>query len=263
VDWVAGGRADAAETATVLTERLLDQVAQVLGDAGGRSLHVRQIAETLAGKGLLGGEISEIERAVTSAVLVDLQQRGRASRFAARGDARYQLQGSRLPESVAKAEQSLRDAVEHLRRETRAQLVLWLQGLGARALESVVRMWLQHEGYALVSTLPPSRGLGKLVVEEPEPDDDEGRTLVLVVPRRTTPEPKLWDGELERNGCATLTVFLMGDLREDMAALDHRYITADELAAWMIARGVGVQPMAVQLPVLDPVWIESVGGLDT
>src|SRR5690606_19789824 len=82
VDWSAGASSRAA--AATLNDKLLDNVAAVLGDAGTRSLHVRQIAETLANKGVLGGEISEIERAVTAAVLLDIRAQGRACRFAAR-----------------------------------------------------------------------------------------------------------------------------------------------------------------------------------
>ncbi len=171
VDWSA--ESESRGGGPSVGEKLLDGVAAVLAESGPRSLHVRQIAETLAQKGLLGGEISEIERAVTAEILIDLHRRGRASRFVARGDARYQLQGTRLPERVAKAEQALRESARTLEAETQAQLLQWLQALGARALESLVRMWLSSEGFALHSALPPNRGLGKLVVEDPDPEDDD------------------------------------------------------------------------------------------
>src|SRR5690606_21919576 len=166
-------------------------------ESGPRSLHVRQIAETLANRGLLGGEISEIERAVTSALLLDLHMFGRASRFVARGDARYQLQGTRLPEAAARAERELRTAITTLERETESQILQWLQSLGSRSLESLVRIYLQREGYALLSALPPARGVGRLIVEDPDPEED-ARLLALVIPRRTPVDPKLWAGELER-----------------------------------------------------------------
>lgn len=256
VEWAGGPGSRPAQTST---ESLLDQVAKVLGDAGSRSLHVRQIAETLANQNVLGGEISEIERAVTAALLLDVRLRGRSSRFAARGDARYQLQGTRLPEAVAKAEVALREAARTLERETATQLLAWLQSLGARALESLVRIYLEREGYALASALPPSRGVGKLVVEDPEADDD-GRALCVVIPRKTSIDVKSWEGEADRNGCSAHLFFCMGEGGDE---LDGRTIGASELAEWMTRNRIGVQTLTVEVPVLDPTFVESVAGLDT
>jgi hypothetical protein len=263
VDW-GSPAADAQSAAVSLNDRLLDGVAEVLKECGPRSLHVRQVAETLASKGLLGGEISEIERAVTAAILADTQSHGRASRFVARGDARYQLQGTRLPDKAAKAEDTLRLALLAVDRETTAQLIVWLQSLGARALESLVRIWLQREGFGLRSALPPNRGLGKLVVEDPEPEEEDGRTLVLVIPKRTGLDPSLWEGEAQRHSCPATLAFVMSDGAEGYAGLgDARIVGAAELAAWLVEHGVGVQRIAVQATVLDPTLIESIGGLDT
>lgn len=260
VDWSAGSNARSA--ASSLHDTLLDSVAAVLEDAGSRSLHVRQIAETLASKNVLGGEISEIERAVTAAILLDIRTYDRASRFIARGDARYQLQGTRLPDKASKAEQALRSAARSLEVETRTQIIHWLQSLGARALESLVRIYLHREGFTLLSALPPSRGLGKLVVEDPDPEEDESRMLVLVVPRRTTLEAKAWDGEVERNQCGGVVLFAMGEV-DETALGDVRVIGADELGVWMIEQQVGVSPLRVEVPAIDATFIESIGGLDT
>ncbi|KIG13457.1 hypothetical protein DB30_08053 [Enhygromyxa salina] len=244
-------------------EELLDKVARVLSEAGPRSLHVRQIAESLANQDVLGGEISEIERAVTAAMLLDVHKRGDASRFAVRGDARYQLRGSRLPEKAAAAEHAMRTAVRELEKETSAQLLLWLQSLGARSLESFVRIWLAHEGFGILSTLPPSRGLSKLVAEDPDPEDDDGRTLVLIVPRKTNLEPKLWEGEAERNTCASTLVFAMSDSMAEPAGADTRVVLANEFVRWLLRSGIGVRSLNIQVPVLDADLIESIGGLDT
>ncbi|MEX1365520.1 MAG: winged helix-turn-helix domain-containing protein [Nannocystaceae bacterium] len=260
VDWSNG--ANARSAASNLHDKLLDNVSNVLEEAGSRSLHVRQIAETLASKGVLGGEISEIERAVTAAILLDIRTYERASRFTARGDARYQLQGTRLPDKASKAEQTLRNAARVLETETRAQIIQWLQSLGARALESLVRIYLHREGFTLLSALPPSRGLGKLVVEDPDPDDEESRLLVLVVPRRTALEPKAWDGELERNHCGGVVLFMMGEADESSPS-DARVINSEELGQWMIEQRVGVTSLRVDVPAIDATFIESIGGLDT
>lgn len=255
VDWAntAEGRAASATGA----DKLLDQVAKSLTDAGARSLHVRQIAETLSSQGVLGGEISEIERAVTSAMLHDISIHGRGSRFAARGDARYQLQTSRLPQGAGAAETAFNEARLTLERETMAQLIGWLQSLGARALESLVRVYLQKEGYQLVSAMPPSRGVGKLVVEDSE---DESRALAVVLPKRTTVESKLWDGDPEQHNCGSTLLFAMGEAGDD---LDARVIGAAEFATWLARNEFGVQKVEVRVSVLDPTVIESIAGLDT
>jgi hypothetical protein len=277
VEWSEGGPVRAAGAGS---EELLDKVATMLAEAGTRSLHVRQIAEQLANQNVLGGEISEIERAVTAALLLDVHRRGDGSRFAVRGDARYQLRGSRLPEKVAAAEYAARRALLLLEQESEKQLLLWLQALGARSLEAIARIWLDAEDHTVLATLAPARGLGKLIVEEPESlarereprgdrgdqneaEDDEGRVLVLLVPRKTAIEPKLWEGEAERNGCAGLLVFAMGDVGADLASPDTRVIGASELARWMIRQRIGVRTARFEVPVLDADLIESIGGLDT
>ncbi|MFV8756389.1 winged helix-turn-helix domain-containing protein [Nannocystaceae bacterium ST9] len=260
VEWSEGGsiRANGAGN-----EELLDKVALLLADAGSRSLHVRQIAEHLASQNVLGGEISEIERAVTAALLLDVHRRGDASRFALRGDARYQLRGSRVPEKAAAAEHAARRALLALEQESEKQLLLWLQALGARSLEAIVRMWLDREEHVVLATLAPARGLGKLIVEDPEADDEEGRVLVLLVPRKTAIEPKLWEGEAERNGCGGTLVFAMGESGAELAAQDTRVIGAAELARWLIRQRIGVRIARFEVPVLDADLIESIGGLDT
>lgn len=274
-EWSEGGPVRAAGAGS---EELLDKVATTLAEAGTRSLHVRQIAEQLANQNVLGGEISEIERAVTAALLLDVHRRGDGSRFMVRGDARYQLRGSRLPEKVAAAEYAARRSLLALEQESEKQLLLWLQALGARSLEAIARIWLDTEDHTVLSTLAPARGLGKLIVEEPESlarerdrgdrpegegEDDEGRVLVLLVPRKTAIEPKLWEGEAERNGCAGLLVFAMGDVGADLASPDTRVIGASELARWMIRQRIGVRIARFEVPVLDADLIESIGGLDT
>lgn len=257
VEWAGGGAG--ARPAESSTDALLDQVSKVLGDAGSRSLHVRQISETLANQNVLGGEISEIERAVTAALLLDVRLRGRGSRFSARGDARYQLQGTRLPETAAKAEVALREGARSLEKETGTQLLAWLQSLGARSLESLVRVYLEREGYRLLSSLPPSRGIGKLVIEDAEGDED-GRLLCVVIPRKTSIDVKSWDGESDRNSCQGHLFFVMGESSDE---LDGRTIGATEMAAWMTRNRIGVQTMTLEVPVLDATFIESVAGLDT
>jgi hypothetical protein len=243
-------------------EEILDKVAAVLEEIGSRALHVRQIAETLAAQNFLGGEISEIERAVTAGILMDVRRRGTASRFSIRGDARYQLQNSRVPEPAAKAQKALHEAVRETERKTREQLLAWLQSLGARALEALTRMYLEHEGFSLVGTLPLSRGLGKLIADDPEAEEGESRTLILVVPRKTSLEPRLWDGEAERHTCSATIVISMGEPPEGGVG-DARVLYGPTLARWMIENRIGIETVTYTVPVLDATLIESIGGLDT
>lgn len=260
VEWAGEGGGDSRAGGELQAQGLLSQVAAVLADAGPRSLHIRQIAEQLAGQNVLGGEISEIERAVTAGVLLDIRKLGRASRFVARGDARYQLQTSRLPGPAASAEQSLRVAADVLDAETTNQLVQWLQSLGPRSLEALARIYLEREGFSLVTTLPPVRGVGKLVVQDPEAEDEDGRLLMIVLPRKAGLDPSSWAGDAERNSCGGHLVFAMGEA-PDLS--EQRTIGPHEFARWLRTQGIGVTTLAIEVTVLDPTVIESIGGLDT
>ena len=110
-------------------------------------------------------------------------------------------------------------------------------------------------------------GLGKLVVDDPEPEDDDGRTLVLIVPRKTSLEPKLWDGEAERNTLRGTLVFTMFDCpavpQAGRGGTDARVMFAKDFARWLLRNSIGVRTLEVQVPVLDANLIESIGGLDT
>ena len=257
VEWAEVGDGRGADP----REALLEAIASVLSEAGARSLHVRQIAEQLAAKDILGGDISELERAATAALLVDVGRFGTASRFVARGEARYQLRGARVPEEAAKAERSLYAAVREVERTTRANLGGWLRSLGARAFEAMVRMYLDYERYTLVATLPATRGYGRIVAEDPE-TEDRARTLIVAVPAKTEVERKLWEGDDARNECSTVTLFAAGDIPDNLPG-NVRPIGVEELVEWMLDQGVGVRPVEVSLQVLDAELIESIGGLDT
>jgi hypothetical protein len=262
VVWFEGGQ-EGAKAGEGAADGLLDAAAKVLGEAGGRALHVRQIAESLAAKRILGGEVSEIERAVTATILLETRDRGRASRFVARGEARYQLMGARLPERLALAEDALRQAVRTVTEETASQLEQWLSGLGPRALEAVVRMYLMTEGYVLLSTLPPGRGVARLVVEDPEADEEDARVFVLVLPRRTAADPKLWEGEAERSRCSSFLVFATGGPFEPSPFGEARVVQAAELTRFLLDRDLGVTRVQMAVAMLDPTVIESIAGLDT
>ncbi len=242
------------------SEEALDHIVRVMEEAGGRSMHVRQIAEALAAQGLLSTEVSELERMVTSSILLDVHELGISSRFYARGDARYQLRSGRLPEALAKAEKAFRTAHLDLEREARQQLVAWVSGLGVRALEALVRVWLAREGASLVTVLPPGKGVARLVVEEGESEDEAVRTLVVILPRRTGLDARHWEGEPEKLDCTSVTVVWTG---EGEPSGDVRHVPSDELAEWMMRNRIGTTEIGLQALSLDPVFLESIGGLDT
>ncbi len=243
---------------------LLDAAAKVLAGADGRQVHIRQIAEALSSEGILQGDMSEIERAVTAAILADVRRRGAMSRFVARGDARYQLRAARLPEPAAAAEEALREAVGRIEREIEGHLAAWLGTLGHRALEAVVRMYLSSEGYGMVATLAPFKGTGRIVVEDPDLEGDAARTLVIVIPRKVGVDPRLWQDEPAKSGCERMLVVTGGAWPGSFdPPAPGRAMSAPDLAAWMRASGFGVETCTVQVTMIDPTIIESVAGLDS
>jgi hypothetical protein len=250
------------------TQELLDRVQKVLEDAGPRSLHVRQIAEQLGQQGVLGGEISEIERAVTTSVLLDVHRRGDRSPFVVRGDARYQARSTRVPQAAAEAEKAFRVAALNLEIETRSQLSSWLGSLGPRALEAICRVAYQLEGASIVATLPPGRGVARFVIEGgPESlggggDDDDRRTLVVVLPRKSSPEPKAWEVDAEKLEVNHVVVISLSE-NPDLIPQEIQTLTSDDLTEILARHGVGVRRLRIDVPVLDPALLESIGGLDT
>jgi hypothetical protein len=254
VDWGANEASKASPQSL-----LLDELAKVLGNAGAKSLHVRQLAEQLANVEGLGGDISELERAATAAMLVDIGRFGSASRFVARGDARFQLRGSRVPQEAAQAEQTLYASIRRLDDVTRSSLVAWIRSLGPRAFEALVRMYLEHERWALRSSTPPGRGVARLWADDPELEG-EARTLVLIVPASTSVERRLWEGD-EAGSSEPVLLFAAGSVPDNLPSR-VRAMPAEELVRWMLDRGVGVRSVQVQVSALDPALIESIRGLD-
>lgn len=255
------GEGDASGSAEVGAASLLASAAKVLEAAGPRSLHIRQLAEQLANQGVMGGEISEIERAVTAAILLDTQVQGRRSRFVVRGDSRYQLQGSRLPGAAAAAEEALRAALANASLEAERQLFHWLGSLGPRGLEALVRVYLTREGFSIQGTLPPTKGISRLIAIDPELDEEDPRTLVVVIPRKAAGDPGAWLGELDRSQVANMLVFAMGEVNAELG--EARIIGGNELVRWLVTQQIGVDVLKIEVAVLDPAFIESLSGLDT
>lgn len=244
-------------------DSLLDKAAALLSTAGSKALHVRQISEGLAQQNVLNGEISEIERAVTAAMIADSHTHGSASRFVLRGDARYQLRGARLPEAAATAESTVRKALRVLEKETSEQLVRWLEGVGARALDALIRIYLEKESIQVVSTLASGRGMSRLIAQELDPEEGPINWLVLGVPKKASLDVRALDTELERNSCAAAMIFCMGDASAFGSLADVRVVSVRQLAEWLLQSGVAVETLEFKVPVLNPWVLESIGGLDT
>ena len=121
-------------------------------------------------------------------------------------------------------------------------------------------MYLSAEGYRVRSTMPPARGVCRLVAEDVQQDED--RVLVVAVPRKSSIDLRLSETEAERASCSSVLAFVMGEEDADVDA-DVRTIGVDELAEWLTAQGVGVQSLTLTVPVLDARVIESIRGLDT
>lgn len=242
------------------TGDLLDKAAAALEAAGARSVHIRQLAESLAKAAVLGGDISEIERSITAEILSDVHLHGDNSRFVACGEARYEARGVRLPEAAWTAVKALRSAQAEVAKQTHLQLRGWLTALGPRGLETLVRMYLKREGYRVRSTMVPARGICRMVVEDA--DGEEDRFLAVVAPKKAAFEMRVMEVEAERANCVGVLAFVMGDVDEE-SALDSRVIPVGEFCDWMIRNGVGVRQLALEAPVLEARVIESIRGLDT
>jgi hypothetical protein len=57
-------------------------------------------------------------------------------------------------------------------------------------------------------------------------------------------------------------IYAMGEV-DDAVVGEARVIGAHELAQWMVEQRVGVDRLRIEVPVMDPSFIESIGGLDT
>lgn len=129
----------------------VDAAIEILkGQAPGRGLHVRQIADAAVRRRLIHGEPNEAWRVMRAALAAEGKERLRAAqrpRVRAAGSGLYALARRPPDNDLERAEFVLGEARRALRERTLAALEQRLADLGPAAFEAVGRVLLQREGF--------------------------------------------------------------------------------------------------------------------
>jgi hypothetical protein len=129
----------------------IDAAIEILkGQAPGRGLHVRQIADAAVRRRLIHGEPNEAWRVMRAALAAEGKERLRAAqrpRVRPAGSGLYALTRRPPDTDLERAEFVLGEARRALRERTMAALEQRLAELAPPAFEAVVRVLLQREGY--------------------------------------------------------------------------------------------------------------------
>ncbi|MCG5055715.1 MAG: restriction endonuclease [Myxococcales bacterium] len=129
----------------------LDAAIEVLrGQAPGRGVHVRQIADTAVRRRLVHGEAHEAWRVMRAALAAESKERLRAGlrpRIRAAGSGLFALARRPADMDLEKAESVYGEAVRALRERTLASLEQRLGELASGAFEALARVLLQREGF--------------------------------------------------------------------------------------------------------------------
>jgi hypothetical protein len=153
---VTGGEGSGAETADsnqgvrrIMTP--IDAAIEILrGQAPGRGVHVRQIADAASRRRLIHGEPNEAWRVMRTALAAESRERLRAGqrpRVRPAGSGLYAL-ARRPPDSeLERAEHVFGEARRALRERTMAALERRIADLPAPAFEALARVLLQREGF--------------------------------------------------------------------------------------------------------------------
>ncbi len=147
----AGGEAADAGPGSRRIMTPVDAAIEILrGQAPGRGVHVRQIADAAARRRLVHGEPNEAWRVMRTALAAEPRERLRAGqrpRVRAAGSGLFAL-ARRPPDSeLERAEQVFGEARRALRERTVAALERRIAELPAPAFEALARVLLQREGF--------------------------------------------------------------------------------------------------------------------
>jgi restriction endonuclease Mrr len=129
----------------------VDAAIEILkGQAPGRGVHVRQIADSAVRRRLVHGEPNEAWRVLRAALAAEAKERLRAGlrpRIKSAGSGLYAL-SRRMPDSdLEKAEYVFGEARRALRERTLAAVEQRLGELAPSSFEAIARVVLQHEGF--------------------------------------------------------------------------------------------------------------------
>jgi hypothetical protein len=129
----------------------VDAAIEILrGQAPGRGVHVRQIADAAARRRLVHGEPNEAWRVMRTALAAEPRERLRAGqrpRVRAAGSGLYALARRPPDGELERAEQIFGDARRAMRERTLAALERRIAELPAPAFEALTRVLLQREGF--------------------------------------------------------------------------------------------------------------------
>jgi hypothetical protein len=145
----AGGGADANGPRRIMTP--VDAALEILrGQAPGRGVHVRQIADGATRRRLVHGEPNEAWRVMRTALAAEPRERLRAGmrpRVRSAGAGLYALARRPPDPELERAEQVFGEARRALRERTLAALERRIAELPAPAFEALARVLLQREGF--------------------------------------------------------------------------------------------------------------------
>lgn len=146
---VSGDGEAGAPVRRILTP--VDAAIEVLrGQAPGRGVHVRQIADTAVRRRLIHGEPNEAWRVIRTALAAEPKERlrsGARPRVRAAGSGLFALARRPPDAELERAEQVFADARRALRERTMAALERRIAELPAGAFEALARVLLQREGF--------------------------------------------------------------------------------------------------------------------
>jgi hypothetical protein len=183
-----------------LSDEAFDTLAEL---KSGQPMQVKQLAQMMRKRRRLEGDPHELWPLLKAALLTDEQQhraRGLRPRVVHRGRDLFGVATGSLPEELARAERTLERAHLEMLAATHAALAARLGALDLPALERLVQIYLEREGWGSVQWIKRSGRSGYALVE---PADVPGPVLVGV---------RAGDVPVDRRG--------VGELRAGLEAKD-------------------------------------------
>jgi hypothetical protein len=241
----------------------IDAAIEILkGQAPGRGLHVRQIADAAVRRRLIHGEPNEAWRVMRAALAAEGKDRLRSAqrpRVRAAGSGLYSL-ARRPPDSdLERAEFVLGEARRALRERTAASLEQRLGELTPAAFEAIARVLLQREGFGPATFV--KRVEGTIYLEALRGRGFRPSRCLIALRPGTTAAGRRSVGELRagiraRNQDEGL-ILLAGRLADDavsewkQAGVPVEVVDGPALAETCIRHGVGVINAVVNVDFVD------------
>jgi hypothetical protein len=241
----------------------VDAAIEILkGQAPGRGLHVRQIADSAARRRLIHGEPNEAWRVLRAALATEAKERLRAGvrpRVRSAGSGLFAL-ARRVPDAdLEKAEYVFGEARRALRERTLAALEQRLGELAPSSFEAIARVVLQREGFGPATFV--KRVEGTIYVEALRGRGFRpSRTLIALRPGMTAAGRRAV-GEL-RAGIRARSqdegILLLAGRLSDEAIAEWKQagppievVDGPAMAETCIRHGIGVISAAVALDLID------------